>query len=309
MNPVFYKKWPHNNISVTTYIHQLRNYRYNWHENEYEIDILLNGSAEFVCGDASYVLETGDIILINPGVAHASFSLDEKAAALVIRVSVEAFNSFLEIGESFRFQYVTNKNNRHLPLAKKIRYFASQLITSMSKNKITDQLLAKASLEFLTSIIAEETESETIPYQKERQIHQRTIRKITDYLELHYSEKILLDDLAKLTKYNRTYISTLFKETVGIKLYDYVIRLRIQHALYQMNNDRLTLTEIALNNGFPDLKNFNKKFKEAIHVSPANYRKVIKNSSFGFLQAERKFYHLDNPLIETNLKKYLSVFE
>ena len=55
-------------MKLTVYAHDLFNYRYHSHNSEYEIDIILQGKAEFCTGTELYELEEDDVIVINPGV-------------------------------------------------------------------------------------------------------------------------------------------------------------------------------------------------------------------------------------------------
>ena len=34
--------WPRENLSVRCFVHDVFNYRYHWHEDEYELNILLH---------------------------------------------------------------------------------------------------------------------------------------------------------------------------------------------------------------------------------------------------------------------------
>lgn len=308
MEQVFEKNWPKVNIHVTAYIHQLLNYRYHWHEDEYELDIVLSGMAEFVRGDEHFTLESGDLILINPGVGHASFSLVENTAAMVIRISREAFNRFLPFGKTYRFDDLTDSTFRKTVYCRKIRYYSTLLLQSISLQDAIADARARASLEMLTVEIAENVPSEIIAYQKEDLFHQQAMRVITSYMEEHYQEKVSLEDLAKLTQYNRTYISTIFRQTVGIRFYDYLTRIRITNALYELGDPTRTLTQIALDNGFPDLKNFNLKFRETIHVTPAQYRSVIQSRGQDFMVRARRFYSADDKLVHPVLERYADVF-
>ena len=59
-----------------------------------------------------------------------------------------------------------------------------------------------------------------------------TMRLLLTYVEEHYAEKLALEDLADYAQYNRTYISTLFKQMVGINFHEYLTSsVRFQHAL------------------------------------------------------------------------------
>ena len=48
------------------------NYRYHWHEDEYELNILLHGRQECCRGSENFHLDVDDVILVPPGVGHAS---------------------------------------------------------------------------------------------------------------------------------------------------------------------------------------------------------------------------------------------
>jgi hypothetical protein len=49
--------------------------------------------------------------------------------------------------------------------------------------------------------------------------------------------------LARFSLYNRTYVSTLFKNTIGINFYEYLTRIHIQKALLELSSTSKSLTE------------------------------------------------------------------
>ena len=61
---------------VDGYVHKIYGYRYNWHENAYEIDIVLRGTLEFHRGGEKIILHQDDFLIIDPGVGHASYPLE-----------------------------------------------------------------------------------------------------------------------------------------------------------------------------------------------------------------------------------------
>ena len=92
MGAYYAMQWPRENLFCAGYIHKVMNFRYNWHETEYELNILLHGRAEYCRDGESWLLEE-DMILIDPGVGHASFALESDTYALVLRVSASAFRA------------------------------------------------------------------------------------------------------------------------------------------------------------------------------------------------------------------------
>lgn len=94
----------------------------------------------------------------------------------------------------------------------------------------------------------------------------------TRYLRHHFPEKILVGDLAARIGISRSYLVRLFRECYGVSPQEYLIRLRMQHAV-----DRLVLTDdpigkIASECGYPDPLAFSKIFKQRFGKSPRLYR-------------------------------------
>ena len=118
------------------------------------------------------------------------------------------------------------------------------------------------------------------------------IRRLLAYIEEHYAEKLTLENLADFAQYNRTYVSTLFKQVVGVNFHEYLSRVRFQHALSDLALTNDGLTDIALRNGFADLKTFNARFRSTLHRTPTEYRaqlspdRVMRVDSRKFLPSE-----------------------
>lgn len=122
----------------------------------------------------------------------------------------------------------------------------------------------------------------------------------------HYAEKLTLENLADYAQYNRTYISTLFKQIVGINFHEYLTRVRFQHALIDLALTTDSLTDIALRNGFADLKTFNARFRTTLQRTPAEYRaQLCPERVVGGMQ--RKYLPCDDPLLQRKLREYLQV--
>ena len=92
-----------------------------------------------------------------------------------------------------------------------------------------------------------------------------------------------------------------------MNFYEYLTRLRFQQALYEMAATKKTLTDIALDNGFSDLKSFNKIFREAIGRSPSEYRAQLSPDRVILEKEARRYVLQDDPLIQRKLKEYDSI--
>lgn len=101
------------------------------------------------------------------------------------------------------------------------------------------------------------------------------IYKVIDYITKNYEQKIRLEDIAAQIHLNVSYISTIFKEQLGVSISDYVLdyRLTLAKNMLTDSNDN-PISEIALSVGFYDTAHFTKSFKKAFGITPREYRNL-----------------------------------
>lgn len=303
----FSLQWPRDNLFVSGFAHEIMNYRYHWHPDEYELNILLCGSQEFCRGSQTHSLNADDVILVEPGIGHASFGQYANTRALVLHFSASAFKPYAHKGYTYRFSDIlSTAESRNDPRYCRIRFYTAQIYQAVQTGGTFAQLTAKASFELLLATFCTMFETQMVKAVPEQDVQrQQTIRGLINYMEQHYTEKITLEELSEFSQYNRTYISTLFKNTIGVNFYEYLTRLRFQHALWELSTTAKNLTEIALDNGFPDLKSFNARFRDTFHRTPAEYRALLSPERVIAEQGRRNLISCDDPLLQCKLKEYL----
>ena len=89
----------------------------------------------------------------------------------------------------------------------------------------------------------------------------RSLRYIHMHIENYFSLNI-----------SSSYISTLFKKTMGISINEYVHEVKINRAKILLKTTSKTMIEIAQQLGYSDSSHFSKKFKEKAGLSPISYR-------------------------------------
>lgn len=104
--------------------------------------------------------------------------------------------------------------------------------------------------------------------------------EVKNYLNMHYSEQINFKDFSELIGYNEKYITTIFKNYIGISPSRYLQEKRINTAkkLLEERPDAM-LKSVSEMVGYSDPLYFSRVFKSSIGVSPSDYAKKIKNRS------------------------------
>lgn len=302
----FELQWPKDGLFVNCFAHEIANYRYHWHQKEYELNILLQGSQAFCRETENILLRENDVLLVDPGTGHASFGQQPNTRALVLHFSASAFRPYVKKDCILRFSggplsgSEWDENTRRM-----IRFCAAQVYRAASQEGPYARLATKAGMEQLMAVLCTRCGPHEVRAASEQEEQQELIRRLIGFIEAHYAKKLTLEDLAAFSQYNRTYISTLFKNTVGINFYEYLTRLRFQCALLEMGSSDASLTEIALSNGFADLKSFSKRFRETFGRSPAEYRALLTEGRV--LGRERQFIAPDDEIVSRKLDEYLGM--
>lgn len=301
----FEARWPDEKLFLACYAHNILNYRYNWHQTEYELDILLYGKMEFCKGNETHILEEDDVILVEPKVGHASFAMSEDTCALVIRFSEGIFHQLLGQGEYFLFNSCcSNETNREEKKFKLLRFAAAHMLTAAAADSHYRLLGMKSALGMTASGLCQMFAPQVRKRPVDNQWYEETVKCFIRYLDEHYASKLTLEDLAHFSQYNRTYVSTIFKNAVGINFHEYLTRLRIRHAIFELSTTTKNLTEVAVDNGFSDLKTFNMRFREIFKCTPAEYRARLVPGQVMPLFGCQSFVSVQDPRVEKKLREY-----
>lgn len=105
--------------------------------------------------------------------------------------------------------------------------------------------------------------------------HKKTPKYIIDaltYIDKHYNEKIVAQELAQKLFVCRTTLMTEFKKYTGSTLNDYIIHCRLKNAVSMLYKETPE-QQIAEKCGFGDVSNFIRCFKRVYGITPKKYLK------------------------------------
>lgn len=100
------------------------------------------------------------------------------------------------------------------------------------------------------------------------------IRKALDYIEMNYSRKISINELASHVGLDRSYFGSIFREITNVTPQQYLINHRIGKACSLLDNTNFSIGDISRSVGYDDPLLFSRMFKQERGMSPVNYRKI-----------------------------------
>ncbi|MBE6558219.1 MAG: AraC family transcriptional regulator [Ruminococcaceae bacterium] len=100
---------------------------------------------------------------------------------------------------------------------------------------------------------------------------------IQKYVDEHFSDsEFSLERLGSELKYNKKYLSTVFKRHVGVGIVEYLHTVRIQHACTMLRQGFTSVSDVAFRCGYPDAQYFSKVFKRRMTISPREYMASVR---------------------------------
>lgn len=100
------------------------------------------------------------------------------------------------------------------------------------------------------------------------------VYKVQDYLDLHFSEKILIQNVADKFGFSYSYLCHLFRRYKNISPNEYIIAKRMEKAKNLLDKEKdLSIKKISRMVGYEDQYYFSRIFKMNVGVTPSDFRK------------------------------------
>ncbi len=112
------------------------------------------------------------------------------------------------------------------------------------------------------------------------QDNKNTIEKVKDYIDGNYTNANLsLSDLSVRFNLNEKYLSSLFKENMGLNFSAYVETLRMDAACRLIAQGQYQIRDIAQMVGYTNDVSFRRAFRRSKGMTPSSYAETLKHSS------------------------------
>jgi AraC-like DNA-binding protein len=107
------------------------------------------------------------------------------------------------------------------------------------------------------------------------------VKQALAYIQQNYTRSFSLEELSETIGVSKSYLSRIFKIDMGISLWDYLNRFRIQKAKELLLLSDESISAIATEVGYEDISYFSRVFREIVECSPRAYRQQSQTSTTG----------------------------
>jgi AraC family transcriptional regulator len=115
----------------------------------------------------------------------------------------------------------------------------------------------------------------SVPRDTPKGLSARRLRGVIDYIRDHLAQDLTIVELAHVADVSPSHFNMLFKQSVGLSVHQYIIRLRVEHAIGLLSHERLPLSEVAFQAGFANQSHMTTWIRRLAGVTP----RALRNSA------------------------------
>ncbi|MBE7029363.1 MAG: helix-turn-helix domain-containing protein [Clostridia bacterium] len=239
--------------------------------NFYQLMYIASGEGNVIIKEDLLNVKKGDVVFIEPNVKHGvdlntsnittyeiKFDiLDEEIDAIARTIGVIHYEEDNKI-KNLILKIIDECKELRPYYKKSVENFISQIIIYLTRQK---------------SLMEEDEEKMLVSYER----HSSLASKIKAYIDFNYSKKVSLIDLADMFLVSQSHLCREFSKNFGLSPIKYLNNLRIEKAKELLSISDYSIGEIAYKVGFNDIHYFSRYFNKQENVSPAKYRKTIRD--------------------------------
>lgn len=243
--------------------------------NDFEFCLVLDGAVNVRTGRGEYRCEKGDLLLFGPNQLHELQTAGRSSLLLSVQVSCRFCDGYYPLLKTIEFDDTVISAAlgseglplvRSLLLAAALHYFERaagfELLCFSDVNRLFYELQSRLPCRFRS----EQELSVDID-------RVRRLRRIVEYIGAHYTQKLLLSDIARQENLSLYYLSHLFRESFGMSFQQVLNSLRLEKARRLIAGSDHTLLDICLECGYSDGRYLNRQFCSRYGCTPREYRK------------------------------------
>jgi len=256
-----------------------------WHyHNNYEISFITEGSGKRIVGDSIEEFQPGDLVFLGRNLPHVwiadkeSGNFSNRTLEMVfLQFTAEVLSSqLLNLPEFINVSKALMLSERGIQVVGQTLNEVSELMLQMPYLKGFERMLHFFKIMDIIGRSDLNIQLASNDYLKTRfNTGSKRIATIHEYLMNNYTDEINLDKISNLVNMAKGSICRFFKENVGLTIFEYLNKIKVEFACKLLMNRDLAMLDVCFDSGFNNLSHFNKQFRKITGLTPTDYRKLF----------------------------------
>ena len=250
--------------------------------DSYEIFLPVAGSFEFEVSNYLYTVGRGSVLLLPPWVTHRLVVKDSEPLAYLYvqftpRIIPDEPEMLAAIEALFNRHGEGEQSMRRLSGESFSYVYAAVKRLCISSTKDVHEQFFRILFPVLCEILAYGTpvSGKYDGFTKEPSRQSMLTDQIIEYISRHYADIQDLSFVVDVFHYSAVHVNSLFKNRLGVSLWQYVLHIRLDRACDMLVNG-IHASEVALSCGFKDYSTFYRMFKKSYGITPTECRRMGK---------------------------------
>ncbi len=241
----------------------------HWHKS-LEIIIPVHGTVKLWINGKQAKVKRGDIYIINSRDVHQMYWIEDTSyyEGYCLQIDYQYM-----LASNPRLKYIYFNNPKDKRMTNTIIRIIDVIVRAYNKHNENTLLYIESHILLLLYVLCENLGVYQDDQVKEKSNDKR-IHDIVSYMEIHYYEDLTIESIANHFHLSTRYLSTIFKEQLGISPKEYLTRYRLKKAEESLVETNYTIIDIAMSHGFSNLNSFFREFKKHYGQTPLQYRKM-----------------------------------
>lgn len=258
------------NISINIKLSIFCRHKKGWTEHKtkanYTLWCIQSGSLFIEMNNKTFSATAGDVVFFYPGDTYKMYS-PTACSFLVFFFSLETGNS-IDLLKGLNVAGIYHDK----VLQKKCLAFCKQYLSSFNQSPAINLQLYAAFFSFIAEVLNFTDICENF-YEAASFTPDTLIHYIISYMNEHYREPVSMKELAALADMSEKYFIRYFHFHIGIPPKQYLVELRMKHAIELLSSTNRSIAEIASELGYSDQYCFSKAFRKYYGETPSKFRR------------------------------------
>lgn len=243
----------------------------HWHEG-LEMVFVLSGKASFWVRGRTYDLYAEDLLVFNPFDLHIASSTGAAVLSLYLDA---AFLQSLDL-EIPRFSCCSFAMCEPQSVFRELREWLARCVAALDADDRVTQCLGEVYAHMILEILCRdfaEAPADSAPAEDGGDpMALQHVQHAVELFQKRYREDWTVQRLADEQHLSAGYLSRIFQAHMGLPVMKYLRTVRLRHARQEVYHSSRSITEIALENGFPSTTSFIEHFRRAYGQTPGQAR-------------------------------------
>nr|WP_272209788.1 helix-turn-helix domain-containing protein [Marinicella sp. W31]MDC2875617.1 helix-turn-helix domain-containing protein [Marinicella sp. W31] len=247
--------------------------------NQVELNLILSGTVRYLFNGRVVDLKAGDFVFFWGSIPHQVTETTGDAQFACIYVPVETF-MFTAFSKALKLAILSGGFVR---IDEKLALDTDLMLMIQRELRASEEVLSTLNYAHLELRLRRADHTgwtdllETAPkVSRTLRSNHRKVVEMTRYISANADTNIQTDDVARAADLHPKYAMSLFRQSTGMTITQYLLRCRLVTAQHMLLGSEKNAAAVAFEAGFGSVSRFYKVFREQTGMSPKRFRDVYR---------------------------------